>query len=171
MSHPNQLALCKCAQDWIDQSQGLTDADAAARLSTKITDIQDKIHALSIAAFRDVEPPVEVAGLSVIDLMAAQSMLAVERAVRLRFAAMTERVAARMRHLPLLAAIATLAGCEPGKSYPLPEPASDLRAMEHIATSPRSEVYFTCHHGRAVYVAHWDGTGIAVVDQAVECAQ
>lgn len=94
MSHPNQLALSRVAQDWIDQSQSLTNREAADRLTIKIGSIQDKIHALSVAAFRDVEPPVEVAGLSVIDLMSAQSMLTVERAVRLRFAAMDLQVAA-----------------------------------------------------------------------------
>ena len=43
---------------------------------------------LAVAAFRDEEPPVEVAGLSVIDVMSAQSRLIVERAVRARFARM-----------------------------------------------------------------------------------
>lgn len=92
--HPNQLALCICAQTWIEQSQDLTDRDAADRLTVKINSIQEKIQQLSVAAFRDEEPPVEVAGLSIIDLMAAQGMLAVERAVRLRFANLPLQAAA-----------------------------------------------------------------------------
>jgi len=88
MSYPNQLALSHAAQRWIDESQHLPDAEAARRLGLKIDAIQDKIHLLSVAAFRDDEPPADVAGLSVIDLMSAQSMLVVERAVRSRFAAM-----------------------------------------------------------------------------------
>lgn len=89
MSYSNQLALSHAAQHWIDESQGLSDAEAARRLGLKIDAIQDKIHLLSIAAFRDEEPPADVAGLSVIDLMSAQRMLVVERAVRSR-AAMVE---------------------------------------------------------------------------------
>lgn len=94
MTHPNQMALCKCAEAWVQQSQDLPDAVAAERLTDKINTLQDKIHLLSVAAFRDVEPPAEVAGLSVIDLMAAMSRLTVERAVRARFAAMDMQVAA-----------------------------------------------------------------------------
>ena len=94
MSHPNQMALCKCAEAWVRQSQDLPDGVAVERLTLKINTLQDKIHLLSVASYRDVEPPAEVAGLSVIDLMAAQSRLTVERAVRVRFAAMDLQVAA-----------------------------------------------------------------------------
>ncbi len=84
----NQLAMAQVAEQWIEQSQALSDSEAVRRLDTKINLLQDKIHALSVAAFRDEEPPVEVAGLSVIDVMSAQSRLVVERAVRMRFARM-----------------------------------------------------------------------------------
>lgn len=90
MTVHNQIALTHAADRWIEQSQGMPDAEAARLLGLKIDAIQDKIHALSVAAFRDEEPPADVAGLSVIDLMSAQSRLVVERAVRSRFAAMSE---------------------------------------------------------------------------------
>lgn len=88
MGATNQIALVHAAECWIEESQGLTDAEAARRLTTKIDLLQDKIQLLSVAAFRDETPPAEVAGLSVIDVMSAQSRLVVERAVRMRFAAM-----------------------------------------------------------------------------------
>jgi cell envelope opacity-associated protein A len=84
----NQLAMAQVAEQWIEQSQALSDAEAVRRLDAKIALLQDKIHALSVAAFRDEEPPVEVAGLSVIDVMLEQLRLVVERAVRARFARM-----------------------------------------------------------------------------------
>ena len=94
MPHPNQLALATAAETWIQQSQLLPDQVAADRLTDKINTLQDGIHELSLASLNDREPDESLAGLSAIDIMAAQSRLIVERNVRLRFAAMDLQVAA-----------------------------------------------------------------------------
>lgn len=84
MPHPNQFALPIAVDAWIDEANTLPDRDAADRLQAKVNLLQDKIHLFSIASYRDVEPCESVAGLSVVDLMAAQSRLAVEATVRRR---------------------------------------------------------------------------------------
>lgn len=94
MSHPNQLALKMATDKWLDQAESLPDQVAADRLTIKINELQDGIHEMSLAAAEDREPHESLAGLSVIDMMCAQSRLVVERNVRQRFAAMDLRVAA-----------------------------------------------------------------------------
>ncbi|WP_292229396.1 hypothetical protein [Brevundimonas sp.] len=84
MPHPNQQALAMAAERWIDQSQDLTDNTAVERLTYKINTLQDGIHELSLASIQDREPDESLTGLSVIDIMAAQSRLVVERNVRMR---------------------------------------------------------------------------------------
>lgn len=88
MPHPNQLALVTATEKWIQQSQSLPDIVAADRLTIKINEVQDGIHEMSLASIEDREADDSLNGLSVIDLMSAQSRLIVERNVRLRFAAM-----------------------------------------------------------------------------------
>lgn len=94
MSHPNQLALAQAAEKWIEQSQALPDQAAIERLTAKINTLQDGIHELSLASLNDREPDQALAGLSAIDVMAAQSRLIVERGVRVRFAGMGLEMAA-----------------------------------------------------------------------------
>lgn len=88
MPHPNQLALVSATDRWIDQSQNLPDRIAVDRLTEKINTLQAGIHEMSLASFHDREPHESLAGLSAIDIIAAQSRLIVERNVRQRFAAM-----------------------------------------------------------------------------------
>lgn len=88
MTHPNQLALPVAVTRWIEQSQSLPNELAADRLTLKINALQDGIHEFGLAAQTDRDPDDSLAGLSVIDIMAAQGRLIVERNVRLRFAAM-----------------------------------------------------------------------------------
>jgi len=94
VSHPNQLALAQAAEKWVVQSQTLPDRVAIERLTTKINALQDGIHEMSLASAQDREPDESLAGLSVIDIMAAQSRLIVERGVRVRFAGMGLEMAA-----------------------------------------------------------------------------
>ncbi|WP_374387177.1 hypothetical protein [Brevundimonas sp.] len=88
MPHPNQLALAQAAERWIEQSQQLPQQTAIKRLTAKINVLQDGIHELSLASIEDREPDETLAGLSAIDIMAAQGRLVVERNVRQRFADM-----------------------------------------------------------------------------------
>lgn len=85
MPHPNQLALPVATARWIDQSQHLSDDLAIERLGEKLATITD---ALNIVSSDVDELPPEMAGLSSIDLMAAQASLTVELRVRRRFAGM-----------------------------------------------------------------------------------
>jgi len=91
MTHPNQLALPAAVSRWIDQSQDLPDNDAADRLNGKLELVTE---AINIIASDEDDLPVEFAGLSVIDLMSAQSSLAVEIGVRRRMAVANLQAAA-----------------------------------------------------------------------------
>lgn len=91
MSHPNQLALPVAVSRWIDQSQTLPDAVAIARLGEKLAFVTEAINVLS-SDIDDV--PVEIRGLSVIDLMSASASLSVEIGTRRRFMAAEMQVAA-----------------------------------------------------------------------------
>jgi hypothetical protein len=88
VSHPNQLALAQAADRWVEQSQALPDDVAIGRLTDKIATLQDAVQEMSLASIEDREPHEWLAGLSAIDIMAAQSKLVVERNVRQRFAVM-----------------------------------------------------------------------------------
>ncbi len=91
MTHPNQIALPVAVSRWIDQSQTMPDAVAVERLAEKLTFITEAIDVLASDA-DDV--PVEIQGLSVIDLMSASASLAVEIGARRRFMAAEMQVAA-----------------------------------------------------------------------------
>lgn len=94
MAHPNQHALPIAVTGWIDETDALPDREAADRLRAKVNLLQDKIHLFSIASYRDVEPCESVAGLSVVDLMAAQTTLVGEANARMRMAVRAEQVLA-----------------------------------------------------------------------------
>lgn len=79
--HPNQLALPVAVTRWVDQSQQLDDATAIERLDGKLALICDALNILTSDA--DEVPP-EIEGLSVVDLMSAQSSLAAEIGTRRR---------------------------------------------------------------------------------------
>ncbi|GAA0768656.1 hypothetical protein [Brevundimonas olei] len=83
--HPNQLALPVAVTRWVEQSQQLDDATAIERLDGKLTLICD---ALNILASDADEVPPEIEGLSVVDLMSAQSSIAAEIGTRRRLMAM-----------------------------------------------------------------------------------
>ena len=83
--HPNQMALPVAVTRWIDQSQTMSDAVAIERLDEKRNTICE---AINIVASDDDEVPVEFAGLSVVDLMSAQSSLTAEINTRRRCMAM-----------------------------------------------------------------------------------
>lgn len=83
--HPNQLALPVAVTRWVDQSQQLDDATAIERLDGKLALICDALNILTSDA--DEVPP-EIEGLSVIDLMSAQSSIAAEIGTRRRLMSM-----------------------------------------------------------------------------------
>ena len=92
MSHPNQIALPVAVSRWIDQSQTMPDHVAVERLSDKLIFITEAIDVL--ASDRD-DVPVEIRGLSVIDLMSASATLSVEIGTRRRFAEISDRMLGR----------------------------------------------------------------------------
>ena len=92
MSHPNQIALPVAVSRWINQSQNLPDAVAIARLSEKLEFITE---AIDVLASDTDDVPVEIRGLSVIDLMSASASLAVEIGTRRRHAEIGERMLER----------------------------------------------------------------------------
>ena len=92
MSHPNQLALPVAVSRWIDQSYWLSDAVAVERLNDKLIFITE---AIDVLASDTDDVPVEIRGLSVIDLMSASASLAVEIGTRRRFAEIGERMLER----------------------------------------------------------------------------
>lgn len=79
--HPNQLALPVAVTRWVAQSQQLDDATAIDRLGVKLGLICEALNVLASDA--DDVPP-EIDGLSVIDLMSAQSSIAAEIGTRRR---------------------------------------------------------------------------------------
>lgn len=83
--HPNQLALPVAVTRWVAQSQKLDDATAIDRLGVKLGLICEALNVLASDA--DDVPP-EMDGLSVVDLMSAQSSLTAEINTRRRFMAM-----------------------------------------------------------------------------------
>ena len=91
MSHPNQIALPVAVSRWIDQSYWLSDAVAVERLNDKLIFITE---AIDVLASDTDDVPVEIQGLSVIDLMSASASLAVEIGTRRRFMAAEMQVAA-----------------------------------------------------------------------------
>jgi hypothetical protein len=91
MTHPNQIALPVAVGRWIDQSQTLPDAVAVERLSDKLIFITE---AIDVLASDTDDVPVEIQGLSVIDLMSASASLSVEIGTRRRFMAVEMQVAA-----------------------------------------------------------------------------
>lgn len=92
MPHPNQQALPVAVARWIDQSQNLPDAAAIARLNEKLSFITE---AIDVPASDADDVPVEIRGLSVIDLMSASASLAVEIGTRRRHAEISERMLER----------------------------------------------------------------------------
>lgn len=92
MTHPNQIALPVAVSRWIDQSYWLSDALAAERLGEKLTFITE---AIDVLASDTDDVPVEIQGLSVIDLMSASATLAVEIGTRRRFADIETRMMER----------------------------------------------------------------------------
>lgn len=91
MPHPNQLALPVAVSRWIDQSLTMPDTLAASRLYDKLSMVTE---AINIIASDEDELPVELAGLSVIDLMSAQASLTIEIGTRRRFAEIEQRCGA-----------------------------------------------------------------------------
>jgi hypothetical protein len=91
VSHPNQIALPVAVSRWIDQSQTMPDHVAVERLSDKLIFITE---AIDVLASDTDDVPVEIRGLSVIDLMSASATLSVEIGTRRRFMAVEMQVAA-----------------------------------------------------------------------------
>jgi hypothetical protein len=92
VSHPNQIALPVAVGRWIDQSQALPDAVAVERLSDKFIFITE---AIDVLASDTDDAPVEIRGLSVIDLMSAQATLTIEIGTRRRHAEIGDRMLER----------------------------------------------------------------------------
>jgi hypothetical protein len=81
MPHVNQIALIEAAERWIEQAHRLPADEGAYRLGRRIRQIEQNIQILGADAD---ETPVELAGLSVFDLQAAQAKLLIEQRVLMR---------------------------------------------------------------------------------------
>lgn len=74
-----------------------------------------------------------------------------------------------MKRIAVLAAFALLAACQSASTAAGDVP--ELPQAQGIATFRNATLYKTCDFGRAVYLADWNGTAIAVVENAPECAK